>query len=329
MRGEIRTLALALVAALVLARAVLAEDATPPERLLGSWESTNTDPRVAFRFTEKKVFMRVGSTVVVGAARYTQDHVSFRAGGKKSYRFELIPTGKLTLASATSGSFVLKRLDATPPELADPVPLTFAAPDKLTKEKIKSVKKDLNLRVERDQATRMKLIALSKAEGTEAEKKTALEAASKEMQSIDADNVAFVGSLCAEVGWIDIGRFGKATSEAAFLLVQHSENLPLMLAALPEIEKDMKAGKGDGQNFAILFDRTRVRIGERQRYGTYVTRGDSGALAMAALEDPKKVDEQRKSIGLVSLREYLDALKEKFGGKDVKIETDEDDDEPK
>ena len=58
-----------------------------------------------------------------------------------------------------------------------------------------------------------------------------------------------------EHGWIDAGRFGSAASKAACVIVQHSGDVSMMMAALPEIEKDVKARQLDGQAFALLNDR--------------------------------------------------------------------------
>jgi hypothetical protein len=163
----------------------------------------------------------------------------------------------------------------------------------------------------------MKLVALSRND------KAALEAASREMKAVDADNTAYLSSTCTEVGWIDTARFGKNAANAAFLIVQHSENLPLMLAALPGIEADTQAGSLDGQSYALLFDRSRLRLGERQRYGTQVVQDESGALVVSLLEDRKKVDSYRKILGLGTLAEYLDDVKKAYGGKEVKFEEEE------
>jgi hypothetical protein len=135
------------------------------------------------------------------------------------------------------------------------------------------------------------------------------------MATVDADNTAYLRRIVADIGWIDAERFGPAAAGAAFLLVQHSGDLPLMSAALPEIEKRVRPGSADAQSFALLYDRTQLMRGGKQRYGTQVREMETGELVVSRLEDPDRVDERRAALGLMPLRQYLGG----FGG-DVRIE---------
>jgi len=95
-----------------------------------------------------------------------------------------------------------------------------------------------------------------------------------------------------------------------------------MLAALPEIEKDMKAGKmNDGQTYALLYDRTKIFSGQKQRYGTQISTADDGTPIVDPLEDRKNVDQLRKEIGMPPLAEYLLSF-EKSAGKKAKFADD-------
>jgi hypothetical protein len=126
-----------------------------------------------------------------------------------------------------------------------------------------------------------------------------------EMSNVDAENTAWLTGLVREIGWIDAERFGAKTANAAFLLVQHSGDLPLMAAALPEIEKDVRAGRIDAQPYALLYDRLHFMRGGKQRYGTQVVVRDDGSQVVERLEDPENVDERRREIGLGPLADYL------------------------
>jgi hypothetical protein len=136
-----------------------------------------------------------------------------------------------------------------------------------------------------------------------------------EMEAVDADNTAYLRKLVTDVGWIDAARFGRPAADAAFLVVQHSSDLPLMLAALPAIEKDVRAGGADAQNYALLYDRTQLVTGGKQRFGTQVQEMEGGELVVRRLEDPDRVDEFRESLGLGPLRTYLAGF-----GREVRIE---------
>lgn len=136
------------------------------------------------------------------------------------------------------------------------------------------------------------------------------------MMQVDDDNTTWLKKVVVEHGWIDSTRFGTKAANAAFLLVQHSGDLPLMTAALPQIGEEVKAGRLDGQNFALLFDRLQLMQGGRQRYGTQVMKvGSQGDWVVHRLEDPDRVDERRKEMGLGPLEKYL----ARFGHK-VRIE---------
>ena len=119
------------------------------------------------------------------------------------------------------------------------------------------------------------------------------------MQQVDADNTAWLKQTVVAHGWIDVARFGRQAADDAFLLVQHSGDLALMNAALPKIERDVKAGRLSSQNFALLYDRTEIMQGGKQRYGTQILKDEkSGDWVVGRLEDPERVDERRKAIGL-------------------------------
>ena len=105
---------------------------------------------------------------------------------------------------------------------------------------------------------------------------------------VDAENTRYVKSLVATLGWIDAERFGREAANAAFLIVQHSGDLRLMMAALPEIKKDLKAKRVDPQDYALLFDRIQTSVGEKQRYGTQLGQNEKGELIVFPLEDRKR-----------------------------------------
>jgi hypothetical protein len=184
-----------------------------------------------------------------------------------------------------------------PPPPAKVVPLALGTRREVAAEEVKKIQAELARRRTLDQAVRRD------------------RSRHGEMAKVDADNTSYIKEVITDVGWIDVARFDQGAADAAFLLVQHSGDLSLMLAALPEIEKDVRAGRADGQNFALLYDRTQLMSGGKQRYGSQVRETENGGLVVYKLEDPDRVDARRKALGLGPLRDYL-AL---FGG-DVKIE---------
>ncbi len=127
-----------------------------------------------------------------------------------------------------------------------------------------------------------------------------------EMHRVDTDNTAWIRATITDVGWIDAARFGRQASSTAFLIVQHSGDLELMVTALPLIEADVKAGLSDGGGFALLHDRLALRLGGKQRYGSQLgsSRGDD-TLYISPLEDRESVDELRATMGMQPLADYL------------------------
>lgn len=120
-----------------------------------------------------------------------------------------------------------------------------------------------------------------------------------------ARDLDYLRNLVAQVGWIDAERFGYATANAAFFLVQHSWEVPLMMAALPWIEKDVVAGRTEGEDYALLFDRIQLATGEKQRYGTQVGIDLSNSAFVFPVEDSARVDERRRELGLMPIAEYV------------------------
>jgi hypothetical protein len=213
-------------------------------------------------------------------------------------------------------SHLLRKLDSVPPEL-ELKPLVLGAPGPLPPERVKEIQDELDLRGKKDQEVRQGLIEFPNG-GREV---SALEA----MRKVDTDNTGWLKKTVAAVGWTDAARFGPEAAQSAFLIVQHSGDLPLMMAALPEIEKDVKAKRVDAQDYALLFDRSRIFLGDKQRYGTQLMPGPGGTMRILPLEDRARVEELRKEIGLFPLSQYVKMQ----GGKEPEfMEEDEEGAEP-
>ena len=138
------------------------------------------------------------------------------------------------------------------------------------------------------------------------------------MREVDLDNTAYLRRLLSEVGWIDAARFGPEAAQAAWLIVQHSADLVLMSTILPEIEELVRAGAEDANRFALLYDRTQIWLGRRQRYGSQIFFGPDG-MFLAPLEDPEGGDGRRAELGMVPLAVYLEKFRERNDGREVPI----------
>lgn len=206
--------------------------------------------------------------------------------------------------SPTGPETEFHRLPVRPEEL-DLRPLLLPRPMPLPFSRVVEIQGEISRRFKQDQAT-------IRRRGTKIPGK-ALDSADLHQMQASADNTAYLRSLILEVGWIDIERFGYPTAVAAFLMVQHSLDLPLMLATIPEIEKSAGPWGRDVDSFALLVDRTRLLQGERQIYGTQVGRVD-GKPVVLPIVDRKGLDGIRGILGMIppTALEYLRLL----GGDD-------------
>ncbi len=96
------------------------------------------------------------------------------------------------------------------------------------------------------------------------------------MIAVKAENTKFLKDLVAEIGWIDSRRFGSIAADYAFLLAQHSQDIPLMLAALPKIKEEIETRRLEGDTYALLYDRIQLLLGEKQLYGTRMGKDPAG-----------------------------------------------------
>ncbi len=218
-------------------------------------------------------------------ATYTPTGGIFESWGQVS-NFELKLDGEQLHVVGEGKDLRMNRLDHTPEELRL-APYELAETVDVTEDLVRALSEDLGRRRIEDQRVR-----------------TGGSPDWNAMQSVDADNTEFLTNIILEMGWIDATRFGAEASDAAFLIVQHTSDLRLMVTALPFIEADVRAGRLNGQNYALLFDRSQLNLGYEQRYGSQLSSRD-GTHVLMACEDITRVDEFRAEMGMGPLSEYL------------------------
>jgi tetratricopeptide (TPR) repeat protein len=167
----------------------------------------------------------------------------------------------------------------------------------LEAEKIKAIQSELAKRIQVDQEVRKN------------------PAKRNEMRQVDRANTAWLKKTIKEIGWIDCDRFSPKSSNNAFLLVQHSGDIPLMLAVLPLIEKDVREKKyPDAQPYCLLYDRLNLRLKGKQRYATQISMTPEGIPIVQPLEDREKVEQFRNEIGMkIPLKMYLSIFSRQTG----------------
>lgn len=265
-------------------------DASFDPGILGVWRSQ--DGATALAITPTHVGWAEGERLVYRSAIIGGDgaHLSLLSRGRPerlSYRLE---GERLVLGTSAGGTISL----APAPALAavfDPRPLPLPSAAPVPAEAVEALNDALQARVDADQAARSEPVATTDAE--------------RRMQALDAENTAWLRDQVAEVGWIDARRFGSIGAMNAFILTQHSGDLPLMMAALPQLEADCRAQLIPCDPYAALYDRLQIILGVPQRYGSQLMDGPGGELVVAPMEAPEEVDERRAALGLETLAEYL------------------------
>lgn len=133
----------------------------------------------------------------------------------------------------------------------------------------------------------------------------AVEAASRYLDTVVAQNTAHLRGILRTYGWPGRTMVGEAGASAACLL-----------ALLADPDRDFqrhcldlmqKAGPDEVPSLwvAMLTDRLLVAEGEPQIYGTQFRRGDEGRAALRPIEDEAHVDERRAAFDLGDLETFL------------------------
>ncbi len=281
--------------------------------IVGTWEQRDVKTPNLVRFESNRLVQFRDGQLRFTRVEYDNGRIvrlGFAGQKEPAERFE-VKEGLLVLTDAKGKQHTFRKLDKDPPELLIP-PLPFGERKPLEAEKVKSIRAEMARREEANLKVRTEYREL-KGKPKEQAAKVA------EMMKIDADDTKYLVKLVKEIGWIDSVRFGDRAENSAYLIVMHTRDHSLMQAALPELKKEVLAKRFDPELFAGLHDRFRTIVALPERYGMHITPDEKGELVVGPLEDPKRVDEFRKEIGLPSLREYLKRYQAENGGKEVRV----------
>jgi hypothetical protein len=275
------------------------------QALQGCWRGVGKDEASLVRFNLKTCLLFDMGKLQVFQARYEPGRLILRSLGYQVIWQITQKDGALALALPDGSKQVsFRKIEGVPPEL-ELKALDFGQMKDVPAERLKEIQQDLAKRLKIDQEVRL--------DKTKADM----------MPQVDADNTAYLIGLVRQVGWIDVARFGKEASGAAFLIAQHSGHLPLMLAALPAVQKDFQAQRTDGQHYAAMYDRLELLLGRKQRFGTQIGQNEKGEFLVLSLQDRSKVEDYRKELGMTTLAQYLAFFKQVNGIKEIKFEEDD------
>ncbi len=117
-------------------------------------------------------------------------------------------------------------------------------------------------------------------------------------------------AILTEHGWPGRSLVGEDGTAAAWLLLQHAILAPdLMREALPLVEGAVQIGELEPKYLALVVDRIRSLEGRPQLYGTQHDWDTEGEMSPRPIEDPERVDERRRGVGLEPLEENTHRLR--------------------
>lgn len=133
-----------------------------------------------------------------------------------------------------------------------------------------------------------------------------------EMKALHKKNNDRIKEIIEEFGWPTISLVGKDASKAAWLIVQHAIlEEAFMSQCLELLQNAVNDHDAEPWCFAYLKDRVLTREGKPQIYGTQFDVID-GQVVPFPIENPKIVNELRENLGLDSIEEAAQRIKERY-----------------
>ena len=133
----------------------------------------------------------------------------------------------------------------------------------------------------------------------------------EEDKTLDQRNTERMKEIIEQFGWPTVSKVGEKISNMAWLLVQHADRNVEFQKKCLALMKEQTEGEVDKIDVAYLEDRVRVNEGKPQLYGTQFY-GEGEQYGPRPIEDVANVDARRKKLGMESLEEYKNELREKY-----------------
>ena len=123
--------------------------------------------------------------------------------------------------------------------------------------------------------------------------------------AVDAAAAAWLQTTLATVAWFDLKTYGKDADQAAWLIAEHADMAPdVQLLALDRMGQQVADHQANAGNFAYLWDRVALNSGRPQRYGTQMRCVGQAWAPVSPIEEPAKLDERRRWVGLAPEAQY-------------------------
>jgi len=173
----------------------------------------------------------------------------------------------------------------------------------------RALRKELLAMIEQDQAIRMEMIK----GGADNPSPTVM----ARMSEIDSRNTMRMRNIIKQYGWPTPELVGWDGTEAAFFLVQHADH-SFQKQLLPLLKREYRTGGLSGPNYALFIDRVLVEDGKPQLYGSRArpsSEWKNGEPVFYPIDDEANVDKRRAKVGLSTLAEYREFLKQMYHPK--------------
>lgn len=132
----------------------------------------------------------------------------------------------------------------------------------------------------------------------------------RKLAKIDSQNAKKIKVIIKNYGWPKISEFGEYTARNTWLLVQHMDSdVQFQAKILAQMKDLLDSNEVINADYALLFDRVQVNSGKLQLYGS-----QGGCVGKEwqpkPIESPEGVDQRRIEMGLPSMAEYKQMLKD-------------------
>jgi hypothetical protein len=129
---------------------------------------------------------------------------------------------------------------------------------------------------------------------------------------VDRKNTEWMKQIVSEIGWPTISKVGESGAEHAWLLVQHADHDVAFQRHCLELMKALPESEVEKRNIAYLEDRVLLKETGFQTYGTQFNQIE-GKHVPQPIQDPERVNQRRKKMGLDTLEEGIKEMYEAYG----------------
>ncbi len=133
-----------------------------------------------------------------------------------------------------------------------------------------------------------------------------------DMEALHKQNTLSLQAIISKIGYPTAELLGTEAADAAWLIIQHSISHPaFMRSCLALLTEVIDTGKGNALHHAYLSDRIAVFEDRPQLFGTQYDWDETGRLSPKCMDDLTKVNQRRTSIGLPSVEENTELIRQR------------------